>query len=479
MPAEVIPIVRGKPGPECRRDWKDSFLQFMGVRMETMEGKGPMETLSDISKMLWTNRAEILGQLALTFIEKRFGHLLTQEYCSCPLCGKTLKSRGLHKREIVTLSASFELKRPYFYCVPCAHGFYSLDEALGLTVAARQHDVQDLAAWLATEMPFETAADAMARSTGIAVSPPAVHETVKDIGSWLGVEEICPSKEEILAKIAQFSEGKRSRPVMMLAVDGAMAPVRPEPSAYRGKRGKGDFEEVKGLRFYLVDKDRIEHLISWHQIGSADELASALQAIKEAGLVPEDRVRLCVVADGAAWIWNRVGQVFPKARQVLDYYHCSEHLHALAAAQYGKGTLKAREWVDASLLRLFLKQKSRVIAGIRRMKPASAEAGKLIKETAAYLRNHSNRLDYGTLRRGGYHIGSGAIESANKLISHVRLKRPGAWWYPSNANTVLKLRCAKYNGMYGKAMELHRLKHRKKKAQEHTSGGDGQPAAPP
>jgi hypothetical protein len=82
--------------------------------------------------------------------------------------------------------------------------------------------------------------------------------------------------------------------------------------------------------------------------------------------------------------WGRLDRdpiepLFPTAKQVLDYYHCSEHLHALAAAQYGKGTPKAQEWVDASLVSLFVKQKSHVIAGIKRMKPASAGAVKLIQ----------------------------------------------------------------------------------------------------
>jgi len=39
-----------------------------------------------------------------------------------------------------------------------------------------------------------------------------------------------------------------------------------------------------------------------------------------------------------------------------------------------------------------------------------------------------------------YHIGSGAIESANKFISH-----------GTNANNILKLRCAKYNKTYDDA----------------------------
>ena len=464
MLAQVIPMVRGNLGVQPQEDWREGFLRYMGDQMEDMDKEQTIESLSDISAMLWNNRAQILGQLTLAFVRKRFGDLLRQEHCSCPCCGKTLKRRGMHRREIVTLSARFDLERPYFYCVPCSHGFYPLDEALELSASAKQHDVQELATWLAAELPFEVAEDAMNRSTGIEMSDPAIHETVKKVSSGLDVLDVCPSKGGILAKIAKFSEGKGWRPAMMLTVDGALAPVRSEPSPYKGKRGKGDWEEVKGFRFYLVDKDRIEHLMSWHQIGSADELALALQAIKDASLVPEDRVRLCVVADGAAWIWNRIEQVFPKAKQVLDYYHCSEHLHQLAAAQYGKGTQKALEWVAASLLRLFLKQKSDVIAGMKRMKPASAEAAKLIKETAGYLNKHSKRLDYGPIRRAGFHIGSGAIESANKLICHVRLKRPGAWWYPSNANNILKLRCAKYNGTYGKVMQLHRLKDRKRTA---------------
>ena len=44
--------------------------------------------------------------------------------------------------------------------------------------------------------------------------------------------------------------------------------------------------------------------------------------------------------------------------------------------------------------------------------------------------------------QGGYPIGSGGIESANKFICHVRLKRSGAWWLKPNCNSMLKLRCS-------------------------------------
>jgi len=64
-------------------------------------------------------------------------------------------------------------------------------------------------------------------------------------------------------------------------------------------------------------------------------------------------------------------------------------------------------------------------------------------------------MNYGSARRGGYHIGSGAIESANKFISHARLKRSGAWWYIKYANNIFKIRCAKYNETYDKIINKY------------------------
>jgi hypothetical protein len=185
------------------------------------------------------------------------------------------------------------------------------------------------------------------------------------------------------------------------------------------------------------------------------ELAQALQAVKDGGLIPEDRVRLCVIGDGAPWIWNRVHEILPSAKEVLDFYHCAQYIHAVADTQYEKGSRKAQEWVESTFVRLFHNDKRFVLSGLKRMKPTSAQAEKQISTTIQYLGQHSGRIDYGAARRGGYHIGSGAIESANKFIAHVRLKRSGAWWYPSKANNILKLRCARTNGTFDRVVKMY------------------------
>ena len=155
----------------------------------------------------------------------------------------------------------------------------------------------------------------------------------------------------------------------MIGIDGAHSPTRPEPSPRKGKRGKGEWKEVKGFRMYLVADNKIVHLISWHQIASDKELGNDLLKIKQAGLIPEDKVRICAIGDGAPWIWNRIKEVYPDAKKVLDYYHCSAYLHDLASAQYGKNSQKAREWIEATLTRLFMNNADQIIAGIKRMKP--------------------------------------------------------------------------------------------------------------
>src|SRR5882762_5199954 len=57
-------------------------------------------------------------------------------------------------------------------------------------------------------------------------------------------------------------------------------------------------------------------------------------------------------------------------------------------------------------------------------------------------RSAQGRVHFITTRRGGYPIGSGGMESSNKCMCHVRLKRSGAWWYELNSNQMLAHRCA-------------------------------------
>jgi hypothetical protein len=101
-----------------------------------------------------------------------------------------------------------------------------------------------------------------------------------------------------------------------------------------------------------------------------------------------------------------------------------------------------------------------VIWGLDRMNPASKQAGEEIEKLAVYLNNNAHRINYKAVKRGQYPRGSGGIESANKFICHVRMKRSGAWWYVINGNAMLRLRCSVYNGTFDEVFARYKHIHR-------------------
>jgi len=334
-------------------------------------------------------------------------------------------------------------------------GLYPFDDALGLVAGCKQLDMQHAAAKLVTEVPYDTAQSLFDDLTGMHFGSERLHTVTNQVGAGLTVLDVAPSRQEIERRIASVSAGRFRRPVLVLGIDGAYVPTRPESA--RGRRpgqGRsrakralwhGQWRDAKGFRLYLLEGDRIVHLLSWHQVQNEEQLGEALKQVKEAGVIPEEQVRLCVVCDGAEWIWKHVQALFPQARQVLDYYHCAQYLHRVAKAHYNS-SVQALEWVEATMTRLYLGKVGVVLGGLRRMQAQSDEAEKAIANCWDYLNEHRGRTAYQKLRRGGYPLGSGGIESSNKFICHVRLKRSGAWWYEVNSNQMLALRCAKYNG---------------------------------
>jgi len=417
----------------------------------------PKPTLAQVSATIWALRQQLTSGVAQTILEHTHQDERHRQHLRCASCECLLRARPEVPRTVETMVGAIELERPYFYCRACRLGRYPLDEVLGLRAGRMQLDVQQAAADLATELPYDTASTLFGHLSGLAVSSERMHTLTNQVAEGLSVLDVAPSRQEIDQRVAQVAAGRFRRPVLVLGIDGAYVPSRPESARgrrpgqarYRARRARWQHEwhEAKGFRFYLLDGDRIVHILSWHQVQTEGDLGEALQQVKDAGLIPEESVRLCVVCDGAEWIWKHVQALFPHACQVLDYYHCSEYLHKMAKAQY-PDPFQALEWVESTLTRLYLGKVGSVLGGLRRMQPTSEEALKAIDNCWVYLHDHRSRTHYRTFRRGGYPLGSGGMESSNKFICHVRLKRSGAWWYEVNSNQMLALRCAKYNGTF-------------------------------
>jgi uncharacterized protein UPF0236 len=427
----------------------------------------PAPTLAQVTETVWNLRQELTGGLTETIVEHAHRGEATCQHTRCPRCARFLKARAPVSRTVETMVGSVQIERPYFYCRTCRCGVYPLDAALGLAPGRTQLDVHKAAVQLVTEVPYDEAQTLFGTLTGVGLGSERMHTVTNHIAEGLTVLDVVPPRHEIEQRIAAVSAGRYRRPVLVLGIDGAYVPTRPDSArqpcaGHRRKRAKrarwrGQWRDAKGFRFYLLDGERIVHVLSWHQVQNEEQLGEALKEIKKAGVIPEEQVRLCVVCDGAEWIWKHVQALFPQARQVLDYYHCAQYLHRVAKAHYGL-SVQALEWVEATMTRLYLGKVGLVLRGLKRMQAQSDEAEKAIANCWDYLDEHRGRTVYQKLRRGGYPLGSGGIESSNKFICHVRLKRSGAWWYEANSNQMLALRCAKYNGTLDQVFERYQQK---------------------
>jgi hypothetical protein len=229
-------------------------------------------------------------------------------------------------------------------------------------------------------------------------------------------------------------------------------PTRPK-APRKAKRGPGEWKEAKGFRLYLAGPDqRIIQLASWHQIQSVEQFAEDLAWVAER--IPQEKLRIALLGDGSSWLWNAMQRCFPTGRCVLDYYHCAEHLHTVAKLQFTEPA-EREQWVEAVLAWLSLNQAGLVIAWLKTMSAVNATAREEIRKLIGYLQNNRHRLGYANCRAQGLRVGSGGIESAHKYISHVRLKRSGAWWHIPNGNNMLRLRCAIYNGTYDRVLQRY------------------------
>jgi len=355
------------------------------------------------------------------------------------------RTKGTRERNLTTILGPVSYERKAFYDPKENSLTFPADEHLGVCQGQLQPDVQSRIVKLGIEVPFAEATAICESLMGIKVSEGSIHNAVVKSGSLIQYEDVVPTKEEIHKKLDDLKITNPNDKVhIVVGIDGAMEPMRPQSSKRDGKRGECFWKECKGFRvFAIVGQDTIEQIASWHQIGSDEDLGIHLARI---GKSLEGRKEpLIVVADGAKWIWNQVNKSFRSHIEILDWFHVVEHLAKFAELQF-KDKDKRKQWLDKSKDRLMSDEVSTIIQGLPRMSYTSQASEEEAARLADYLLKNEKRLQYGTFKKNDFTIGSGGMESANKSVSHVRIKRNGSWWKSSHANEVLRLRCAKVNG---------------------------------
>jgi hypothetical protein len=131
------------------------------------------------------------------------------------------------------------------------------------------------------------------------------------------------------------------------------------------------------------------------------------------------------------------------AVRILDFAHALEHLGAVAHSHFGPGTPAASDWLGQQAHALRHGQEATVLdALVTLATTGSPEARSVTRATLAYLSQRLAQMHYATFVAAGYPIGSGCVESANKLVVEARLKGSGMHWCREHVNPMLALRTA-------------------------------------
>lgn len=78
-----------------------------------------------------------------------------------------------------------------------------------------------------------------------------------------------------------------------------------------------------------------------------------------------------------------------------------------------------------------------------------------IGDALRYLRKRLPQIQYPQFQAAGWPIGSGMVESANKVVMQARLKGAGMHWDPKNVNPMLALRNAICNERWSESWQQH------------------------
>jgi hypothetical protein len=150
--------------------------------------------------------------------------------------------------------------------------------------------------------------------------------------------------------------------------------------------------------------------------------------------------RVGIVADGAAWIQTFIDLHYPEAVRILDFPHAAAYVQTI-----GVGT--GQDAATIAQVRHDLKHQGAqaVLPRLRGWVRDQAAADETVQTALQYLEKRVDQMAYPAFQAAGWPIGSGMVESANKLVVEDRLKGAGMHWAEANVNPLLALRNAVCN----------------------------------
>jgi hypothetical protein len=143
--------------------------------------------------------------------------------------------------------------------------------------------------------------------------------------------------------------------------------------------------------------------------------------------------------DGAEWIQGFIDYHCPQAIRILDFAHAAERVAGVGQVIFDADEAQGRAWLEQHLHHLKHQGPQELLAELHRLYTAHPDEV-ILADNLAYLEKRETQMQYPHFQAQGLPIGSGAIESANKLVVATRLKGAGMHWAPDHVNPMLALR---------------------------------------
>lgn len=308
-------------------------------------------------------------------------------------------------------------------------GFFPLDEELGLLPGQLTPWLAESLVRLGASLPFAQATDLLQHFTRTTVSEATARRLTERAGAaWLQLEFAAVDRLEADAHAAAASGASSAPMTMQLSVDGAMV----------GLVG-GEWGEVKLAAIGVVTRDD-EGVVTTTDLSYVARLTDAerftRQALGELTRRGVDQAATVVaVADGAPWIQGFLDWHCPDAVRILDFPHAVGYLAKAAQETWGPGTAATSEWLAIQAHALKHGDPATVLTAL-----AAVATGPARAEARRYLQARREQLTYATFQAAGYPIGSGCVESGNKVVIAARLKGAGMHWTRDHANVMAALR---------------------------------------
>jgi hypothetical protein len=250
--------------------------------------------------------------------------------------------------------------------------------------------------------------------------------------------------------------------VLYIQTDGAALNTRLQDEAGSTWRENklGEVFSSSGIHYWIGKNGKRQHRIIKKEyvsyIGSVTEFRKHLLACALRGGYGRFKETVAI-SDGATWIRNVVEEIFPDAQQILEYYHLCENVHTYAKHIFNMDEARYIPWAKEVCDKLRNSEYRQVIKEIENYQKVSS--GGYSVNLLGYITNNIKNIDYKEYEKKGYFIGSGAIESGNKIILQDRLKRAGMRWNITTAQSILSLKSKVESDLWVSDVEGPFLRH--------------------